>query len=108
MEAGQGPTVETAEASGSFLTPSEALVCRRVLGAGHRDTNKPRLCPAAAHRVCDPPLLLPPCIWEVLECFSHHWDLRQNHAAKWTISFLIFRPIICQALEELSLSTSSQ
>lgn len=60
VEAGQGPTVETEEVSGSFLTPSEAPVRRRVLGAGHLDTNKPRLCPAVAHRLCDPPLLLPP------------------------------------------------
>lgn len=33
VEEGQRPTVETAEASGSFLTPSEAPVCRHVLGA---------------------------------------------------------------------------
>lgn len=96
VEEGQRPTVETAEASGSFLTPSEAPVCRHVLGAEHWDTNEPRLCSAVAHRVCNPPLLPTPGIWEVLECFSHHWDLRQDHAAKWTICFLISRPIICQ------------
>lgn len=46
------------EASGSFLTPSEAPVRRPVLGAGHRDTNKPHLCSAVAHRcathLCSP------------------------------------------------------
>ena len=57
VEEGQRPTVETAEASGSFLTPSEAPVCRHVLGAEHWDTNEPRLCSAVAHRVCNPPLL---------------------------------------------------